>query len=356
MSHSGGKITGNVTISDIKAVLATSENSEYALCRHSSINIWAKYKPVKLNNSHTMDQWDSANGKWKDDADWFHGPSGCSFGLRPYSSSVFDDIISNTTGGMNGWVYERPVGNSTYRCRLVDFKEYNHLAPPALSNFICTQKTAQGKNFSASCAMGVGGSDGVSLEDLQVPRYFGVALLNSNNGVVCHGTASVAGGADVSWTMPGLNLGTYTVMPFLCSDAIPMTIGSFASQHTFYTCPNIAPSSVEVTSPTGVHDISFSGEWWDSAMSRFTMNITNNESTEYAATLYIRRTGRHWYDAAQRPDEADVPLTLTANATTTVRRSVDSSTYQHDLYVRLTADGALWRVELAIPLPPGPEE
>ena len=90
MSHSGGKITGNVTISDIKAVLLASENSEYALCRHNNINIWSKYKPVKLNNAHTMDQWDSVNNKWAVTANWFHGTTGC-FSLSPYETNIFSD-------------------------------------------------------------------------------------------------------------------------------------------------------------------------------------------------------------------------------------------------------------------------
>jgi len=354
MSNSGGKITGNVTISDIKAVLGTSENSLKNLCRHSSINIWAKYKPVKLNDRNTRSQLDENSGKWKSDANWFHGTTGA-FGLRPYSSSVFSDIISNTTGGMNGWVYERPEGNSTYPCRQIDFMQYNHLAPPALFAFICTAKTAQGKSFTGTCGQSPGGGDEVSLEDLQVPKYFGVALVNSNNGVVCHGTNASPGISTVIWnSMPGLTYGTYTAVPFLCSDAIEFSIGSFASQHTFYTCPNIATAQVEVTSPTGVHDITFAGEWYTSAKNGFWVDITNDEGTTYTAKLYIMRSGRSWdqYGDHSYPDESVQDLELTKNSTIRAYGLTDGSTYNHNVFLRLNSDGAVFRVALLEPIDP----
>jgi hypothetical protein len=154
--------------------------------------------------------------------------------------------------------------------------------------------------------------------------------------------------------MPGLTYGTYTAVPFLCSDAIEFSIGSFASQHTFYTCPNIATAQVVVTSPTGVHDITFAGEWYTSAKNGFWVDITNDEGTTYTAKLYIMRSGRSWdqYGDHSYPDESVQDLELTKNSTIRAYGLTDGSTYNHNVFLRLNSDGAVFRVALLEPIDP----
>ena len=346
MSHSGGKITGNVTISDIKAVLATNENSEYALCRHASINIWAKYKPVKLNNDHTMDQWDSANGKWKDDADWFHGRTGC-FGLVPYSSQYFSDIMSHTDGSMNGWTYERPEGNNTYRCRLVDFKEYNHAAPPMCSNFTVAPSNVESLGeITVGASFAMGGMDYVSLEDMGVEMYFGFAFV-LNGTVVFFGTADTPNNGFIR--IPSIPLSsagtTYTVYPFLCNHYLEPQFGGNMGNNEYWTVPYLNTTTCTVSSgggggggSTGINSYAI---WANTSHTKFTVKVSNGSSSNYSISIRIRRAGRDWTTSPYNPDEKNYDnQSLPANQETTFA-NLDGGSANYNYHVMVIQNGTL---------------
>lgn len=48
MSNSGGKITAPVSIEDVRTVLGVSSYDLGTLCKSEKINMWAKYKPVRV--------------------------------------------------------------------------------------------------------------------------------------------------------------------------------------------------------------------------------------------------------------------------------------------------------------------
>lgn len=148
---SNGTITAPVSIRDIQRALGTSIPDLGRLCRHSKINMWAKYKPVKKAMIDTTGQlksdktWKPINGTGGLGTDaWYRGVINTStntdFGITPkyvnFSTGVNDMITALNTlanneinGEKNGWVYSVPTGGSSEPYRQLDFNRYYHDAP-----------------------------------------------------------------------------------------------------------------------------------------------------------------------------------------------------------------------------------
>lgn len=148
---SNGTITAPVSIRDIQRALGTSIPDLGRLCRHSKINMWAKYKPVKKAMIDTTEQlksdktWKPINGTGGLGTDaWYRGVINTStntdFGITPkyvnFSTGVNDMITALNTlanneinGEKNGWVYSVPTGGSSEPYRQLDFNRYYHDAP-----------------------------------------------------------------------------------------------------------------------------------------------------------------------------------------------------------------------------------
>lgn len=148
---SNGTITAPVSIRDIQRALGTSIPDLGRLCRHSKINMWAKYKPVKKAMIDTTGQlksdktWKPINGTGGLGTDaWYRGVINAStntdFGITPkyvnFSTGVNDMITALNTlanneinGEKNGWMYSVPTGGSSEPYRQIDFNQYYHDAP-----------------------------------------------------------------------------------------------------------------------------------------------------------------------------------------------------------------------------------
>ncbi len=337
MSVNNGLITAPVSLADVNKALGTTHTVVNAACVDEHINIWSKYKPVKLSAILTTDQWDYSNNKWKDNANWFQGLNGAVCGLLPYKTSAFANIIANTTGGMNGWTYQRPTGGEASPYRLQDFAGYNHNATPACEAFNGIDKMANGGKFSASCAIAVSGSYNVSLGDFGTPVYFGVAICNSNGGVVFHGTDSTVGGAFVQFTLSGVSNGTYNVYPFLCTEKITPTIGSFSKSYTFWTAPNLSPYKLVITSSNdpGLTGITATG-MWGTNHSSLRVSVVNTKTTQ-TGSIIIRRVGRKWSDPQLKDEKTSGTLTFAANSTTTHTFTGMTNTYNYQAFVVLSS-------------------
>ena len=340
MSHSGGKITGYVTIDDIRTVLNDPSYSLYSLCRSQNINIWSKYKPVKLNNDHTMDQWDSVRNKWANNATWFHGTTGC-FSLTPYQTNSFSDLMSHTTGGMNGWTYERPEGNATYRCRQVDFKEYYHNAQPMCSDFTVAPSIVESLGeLQVGASFMLGGDDNVSLEEIGVSMYFGFAF-TLNGNVVFFGTAEEPNNGYIR--IPSIPLSsqgtTYTVYPFLCNHYLEPTFGSDMGQNTYWTIPNLTTTTCTVASGGGSVGINAYAKWANTAHTKITVVVSNGFVSNYNISIRIRRTGRDWVESPYNPDEKNYDnQTLPGNQETTFA-NLDGGSADYNYHVMIIYNG-----------------
>lgn len=250
MANSDGFITAPVSFADANHVLGTSHTDLASLCKDDNVNIWSKYKPIKNNLIATTDQWDFTNARWKDTATWWKGSDG-KCGFVPYYSNNYNNIISNTNGGMNGWTYNgKPTGGSASPYRLTDFAMYQHNAVPFLANFTCNEKVKANAIFQASC-MVASDYDNVVIGDIVVngsALYFGVILTQSDGTVLKMATSDTPGTSGVSFTFPAsITTGNgYKCYPMLTAN--PISIDGVWDANTYYTCPNLSPRTFNVVS------------------------------------------------------------------------------------------------------------
>lgn len=124
MSYNGGIITPPVSIRDVQLALGTTENDLGRLCVHSSINKWAKFKPVIKNKKERLTYSDLAGTK---------------FGLVPKQNDLLktkgDSTASGTSMIQSGtdlenvlnanaqWDYNRPTGGAASPFRITDFTQ-----------------------------------------------------------------------------------------------------------------------------------------------------------------------------------------------------------------------------------------
>ena len=144
MSYSSGIIQAPVSISDIQNALGVVGGGDLGtLCVASTINPWAKYKPVRSQVIDTVTgQWE--NNAWKNSATWWKNtqagsatqggqPTGsCGFHIEYFTG--FGAYTSTGTfaykliNGLLGWAYEKPAGGSQSPYRQQDFAQYYHNA------------------------------------------------------------------------------------------------------------------------------------------------------------------------------------------------------------------------------------
>ena len=119
MSNSNGVISAPVSIDDVKAVLGESSNDLATLCTSSNINMWSKYKPVRLATNFP-----DLSGTWyrADDGD---------LGIQIGKGATTN--LGTLYAGAS-FTYKRPGGGSSQPYRLGDFVGYNQNAKPFLYN------------------------------------------------------------------------------------------------------------------------------------------------------------------------------------------------------------------------------
>lgn len=314
MPYSNGKITAPVSIYDVQRALGSSSPDLGTLCKHSAINVWAKYKPVQKNLIDTVTgQWDFTNNRWLNSATWWKGSGSFQVGgievktatlLGPASTQ--GTLLSYYEGSdpMNGWVYQRPTGGSIQPYRLTDFAGYNHKAPPPLARFYVTEEIIQDGHFTASALMqmnDVANADYLSLGDFSASAfpnglYFGVVFTQNGDVklVVTNDTVNVSQ-LRVNFSGSGnmLPLGDYTVYPILCRDQIPIT-QTYQTQNLFLTCPMVSPVQTQIVSSSSTVDVQLTPTYTIGQL-RVSMNIANNTGSTI--------TNVRWYlsDSSAQP-------------------------------------------------------
>lgn len=310
MSNSGGIISRPVSQRDIQTVLgiSSSVNKLSQLCTHANINKWAKYKPIKYAANGIMSQYDFTNECWKSDSTWWKG-SGGTCGFTVFTCNSLSDVISNTTGGMNGWGYNGTPTGGTYPYREADFIGYNHNAKHLFANFACNSEIKGGGNFTASCMINMEGSDAIVLSDLNVNGsvlYFGIIITNSSGTILKQVTNQTAGDVGVSITFPtSIGVGNnYRCYPFLAVN--PIQLDASVGNNTFYTCPELTYATFNVVSHYQNLDVSYDASYNSGSHTRLHVDITNNESaTIYNCKVYILPyTVQNWNNPASAVSQA----------------------------------------------------
>lgn len=133
MSIVNGIITAPVSIEDVKSVLNEDSNDIATLCKNRNINMWSKYKPVKLRKKFVTDTLNSNGRSWT-------APSG-RLGWWLGNNNVNDAALviplvtskSDFDNNKAKWTYNKPYGGDSSPYRLSDFAGYWDDAQPPIS-------------------------------------------------------------------------------------------------------------------------------------------------------------------------------------------------------------------------------
>lgn len=111
-----------ITTSMVGNALGTTSRDVGTLCKHSSINKWAKYKPIVYNTTSPLTE---AQRKEKN------------YGITAWSGSSPNQVIIMylMIDGGNTITYNSPTGGTAAPYRLGDFRKYNHAATAPVTNF-----------------------------------------------------------------------------------------------------------------------------------------------------------------------------------------------------------------------------
>lgn len=253
MAHSGGKIyvdtsvTPNVGISiaDIQTVLGDSHKDIGGLITHGDINIWAKYKPVRLNSlTHPNANW------WKSD----------NCGLNPYEQQNYANLttVIESSDPLNGWTYYRPLGASAPTpswFRFMDFDGYNHNADAPVADFsIERPRLNYGEELALIIPVGQDDTDSLTPSDITIGSvtmsslYLGAYIVQQSGGTrkaVKAVTSLSQGAGRLTVSTTGWTAGTYKIYPFLSTAYIEQT-SQFTGGGEFYTIPYTTAQEFEI--------------------------------------------------------------------------------------------------------------
>lgn len=231
---------GGIVSNDVHSLFTTSAN----------IKMWARYKPVRLNQDFT-------------DMSFYKAEDGnCGLHVPAYSHPII--VGEHLDGGLNGWAYQLPRGK-TYNepFRLGDFRNYNPHAEQMFLEFTVPSKINKQQEFIVSIVTSQDDDDSVNRTCL-VPRdlsladhYFGAYITGPNANFIKTASNTIgAGFGAVSFDVSNLSTThTYSVYPFLCSRSIPTQTTTIQElQNAYKPIPYTSIKTFTVNEePLGVH-------------------------------------------------------------------------------------------------------
>lgn len=272
-----GIITAPVSIYDVMRCFGSGRNDLGNLIANVSINMWAKFKPVRSYQSGLLDTVSQlSNGVWNNalSSQWWRDTVNAAglrigYGINPIRRTSLADLFQAYQAGIQ-WSYIRPngvdLGGSTYPYRLLDFHQYNNKAPHPLGSISAPSSLilTTGEAWSIDVAMMINQDDEepVANRDYVTPEdilkqlwvdennnpacYFGFALMDSNGVAKIWVTGNRYYGVGNNGSR--LSEGTYTIMPFYTNRLLPQdeSLGNLnpgpstiPSGTAFATVPNV---------------------------------------------------------------------------------------------------------------------
>ena len=275
-----GIITAPVSIYDVMQCFGSGRNDLGDLIANVSINMWAKFKPVRSYQSGLLDTVSQlSNGVWNNalSSQWWRDTVDAvglriGYGINPIrrtGRTGLEDLFQVYQAGTQ-WSHIRPngvgFGGSIYPYRLLDFHQYNNKAPQPLgsvsapSSLILT--TGEAWSIDVSIMINQDDEEPVAnryyvtpediLKQLWVDEnnnpacYFGFALMDSNGVAKIWVTGNRYYGVGNNGSR--LSEGTYTIMPFYTNRLLPQdeSLGNLnpgpstiPSGTAFATVPNV---------------------------------------------------------------------------------------------------------------------
>ena len=272
-----GIITAPVSIYDVMQCFGSGRNDLGDLIANVSINMWAKFKPVRSYQSGLLDTVSQlSNGVWNNalSSQWWRDTVNAAglrigYGINPIRRTSFADLFQAYQAGTQ-WSHIRPngvdLGGSTYPYRFLDFHQYNNKAPQPLGSISAPSSLilTTGEAWSIDVAMMINQDDEepVANRDYVTPEdilkqvwvdendnpacYFGFALMDSNGVAKIWVTGNRYYGVGNNGSR--LSEGTYTIMPFYTNRLLPQdeSLGNLnpgpstiPSGTAFATVPNV---------------------------------------------------------------------------------------------------------------------
>lgn len=349
MSHNDGIITvdtgtgagiwinNDALTADIQAVLATSLSDIGSIIGQTSINKWAKYKPVKRHGLDFPRQRNS-DFTWKtiaqiealSEVPWWIGEDG-QFGLtfQTYPSLGSNTITTENTflyellAGNLGWGYERPTGGSSqYPYRFFDFNYYSHYAPKPVTGVYDNLRLISNGNNTYNLTIQLDQTRalndlGIQLSDLIIGQsavsgwYVGILIYKSASQFTFAFTENAIGtNEDLSVYFPVLDgsyAGSATVVPFL-SSVHSTQQGVDPGAGVFLSC-DVAPQSVTINPAIqGVQLEIYAQFGFAHAFVKSTVNIINNNSTQIEVrNLYVKLYDGYQYLYNESEGDVTIP-------------------------------------------------
>lgn len=272
-----GIITAPVSIYDVMQCFGSGRNDLGDLIANVSINMWAKFKPVRSYQSGLLDTVSQlSNGVWNNalSSQWWRDTVNAAglrigYGINPIRRTSLADLFQAYQAGIQ-WSHIRPngvdLGGSTYPYRLLDFHQYNNKAPQPLgsisapSSLILT--TGEAWSIDVSMMINQDDEEPIANRDYVTPEdilkqlwvdendnpacYFGFALMDSNGVAKIWVTGNRYYGVGNNGSR--LSEGTYTIMPFYTNRLLPQdeSLGNLnpgpstiPSGTAFATVPNV---------------------------------------------------------------------------------------------------------------------
>lgn len=152
----------NISTTAVANELGVSSRNVGVLCTSSQINMWSKWKPINANVT-TMSEQTLINNNYGI--------------LAPSVSSNIETALTKS------WTYDRPKGGATSPYRLGDFRNYDHAAPPPVTEqqdrtwYVATAPT-----LTIELQSGAESSAGIQVEDLKALNGYYLAFGIYRNG------------------------------------------------------------------------------------------------------------------------------------------------------------------------------
>ena len=272
-----GIITAPVSIYDVMQCFGSGRNDLGDLIANVSINMWAKFKPVRSYQSGLLDTVSQlSNGVWNNalSSQWWRDTVNAvglriGYGINPIRRTSLADLFQVYQAGTQ-WSHIRPngvgFGGSIYPYRLLDFHQYNNKAPQPLGSISAPSSlvltTGEAWSIDVSMMINQDDEEPVANRDYVTPEdilkqvwvdendnpacYFGFALMDSNGVAKIWVTGNRYYGVGNNGSR--LSEGTYTIMPFYTNRLLPQdeSLGNLnpgpstiPSGTAFATVPNV---------------------------------------------------------------------------------------------------------------------
>lgn len=211
-------ITAPDSIYDVQRALGSSSPDLGTLCKASTVNKWAKYKPVGKNKIDTTDELNNpiSNKTWKSSATWWKGNNN-KCGINYVTLSNVAAVKSAIDNHTVVWSRIAPIGGSSEPFRLIDFNQYNHMAlAPTFDIGTTPAVMTAGAEFHVMASRSPAAGDNVTLDDIgDFSGYYFTAAIYTTSGslVLIHsaddnlGTLGESGNFDVTFKYSSLDGG-----------------------------------------------------------------------------------------------------------------------------------------------------